>query len=85
MAARETEAVQRAVLRYQAGENITAAATAEGVSHSSLSRALNRRGIPRRGPLAGTKHPAFIDGRTAHRKAQREGGAIPLINGCALV
>lgn len=65
MAGRELEAVGRAVDRYVAGENVTQAATAEGISTATLHRALKRRKIERRGPPAGEQHHAWKHGRKA--------------------
>lgn len=70
MAGRELEAVSRAVKRYVDGENVTKAAEAEGISSSTLHRALKKRGIERRGPPAGAAHHAFIDGRKKARRTQ---------------
>ena len=75
MAGRELEAVQRAVDRYVAGETVLAASKAEGVNSATLNRALNRRGIEKRGSLKGEAHPAYIDGRTAVRRERRQGRA----------
>jgi hypothetical protein len=68
MAGREIEAVGRAVARYQTGETLRSAAATEGVNVSTLGRALNRRGIERRGPPKGPEHHAYIDGRTTARQ-----------------
>lgn len=77
MAGRELEAVQRAVNRYVAGETVLAASKAEGINSATLNRALNRRGIEKRGNLKGEAHPAYIDGRTAVRRQGRAAAATP--------
>lgn len=69
MAGRELEAAQRAVDRYLAGETVLAAARAEGISAATLNRALNRRGVEKRGAPKGPDHHAYIDGRKAQRAA----------------
>lgn len=75
MAGRELEAVERAVTRYKRGASVIAAARAEGISTATLNRALNRRGIEKRGPARGPDHPAYIDGRTAARRAASPAGS----------
>lgn len=72
MAGRETEAVQRAVKRYEKGETVLAAARAEGVAPRSLHQALTRHGVAKRGPVAGPLHHAWVDGRTAERERRRQ-------------
>lgn len=69
MAGRELEAVERAVAAYVAGANVTTAAAGAGVSTATLNRALDRRGIIKRGPPRGPAHPAWIDGRTSARRS----------------
>lgn len=68
MTARETEAVQRAVDRYQKGDNVTKAAAAEGVNRATLHRALARRGIETRGAPKGPEHHAWSGGQRAAGK-----------------
>lgn len=75
MAGRELEAVSRAVDHYLGGKSVRASAAEEGISPNTLHRALKKRGITPRGPLTGTAHPAYIDGRTAERAARRQSRA----------
>lgn len=71
MAGRELEAVSRAVDHYLGGMTVRGASQAEGISESTLHRALKKRDIVRRGPPAGEAHPMYVDGRTAERRAKR--------------
>lgn len=74
MAGKQLEATARAVEAYRAGATVRAAATAENISEATLQRALNRAGVPKRGPLTGPAHPSYIDGRkSAARAAVRQG------------
>lgn len=76
MAARELEAVQRAVDRYVAGATVRAAAAAEQISPATLHRGLARRGIDKRGPVRGAEHHAYVDGRSAARRGNALSGTV---------
>jgi hypothetical protein len=57
MTRRESSATERALDRLVAGGTITDAAAAEGISRSTLVRALRRRGEPPRKPPGGPGRP----------------------------
>ena len=73
MAARESSAAERALALYLEGKSLTEAASTAGVSPSTLTRALVRHGIPRRGPPRGEQHHAWIDGRKAVKRSAAQG------------
>ena len=69
MPAKESAEVQRAMILVLAGTHtIVAAADAEGLSTSTVRRALRRHGEPPRKSLKGPAHPHYIDGSTPPRR-----------------
>lgn len=72
MSAKTHESTERAVQAYAAGAALTAAAAAEGIAPSTLSRALDRAEVPKRGAVRGPAHHAYGKTSPARKSVTRQ-------------